>query len=455
MLWYLPSLRMNINCDQCGAKFKVKSKKRPGETAVFKCGKCDNRIRVEIKDVPEKSADKISASSKTVKVECDACKNTFVKPVTEKDNTCYQCRIDSLVNKIKDKYGVEGQAAPEADSSSSKYTIRSADGLILGPIKLRTVKVLAREKKIRGLEEVSKNEAEFIPLMHLPELAELFPDMKEIMDTSGLDDKVDEAFSAAFVEDEQVQEPVIGEDDKPETKQEEQKAEADEEETPEEDKPSDDTIDLSDLTPADDDDADQKTDDEEEKPDEEAGLSSDEEVGEQPEPDIIPEKDPEEDLPEPEIIEPSETQEVDDEYLIDFNSASDKENVEEKEDGGEKTEAAEDVGTEFSFADDEEDTGPDDEENEDEIIEGLEPLPDVTEDSKYRIRYPDGLILGPVKLNTIVELYGDGNLTGQEDIQRENEDWLSFSDLPELAVLLDEADDDDVVELTEVLEEPV
>ena len=478
MLWYLSRLKMIINCEQCGAKFKIKSKKRPGEKATFKCGKCDNLIRVVIEDSLESTDNKLentgekTQTANTTKVECDKCGNQFIKPAGEKDTTCYQCRIDFLVNKIKDKYGVDSKPAPEAEEDSSKYTVRSADGLVLGPIKLRTVKVLAREKKIRGVEEVSKDGGEFIPLMEFSELAELFPDMKEIMDTSGLDDKVDEAFMAVFVEgEEELVKEGIGllEDKEKNDGTDEQepvpKADIDDEneDEPEDSALSEETVDLDDIkSPGlesedkqDESFADSKDQDDENISDETKNLSPEENIEEESGSDKESEKSPDQDdeSSDTEIIEPKEREEVDDEYLIDFNSSAEKEEVEDypiQEDS-----IDDDVGTEFSFGDEDEAPDQSEEDDDDDIIEDLEPLPDVPEDARYRIRYPDGLILGPVKLATIVELHGDGNLTGQEDIQRENEDWVSFGDLPELAELLEEyIEDDDVVELTEILEEP-
>ena len=86
-----------------------------------------------------------------------------------------------------------------------------------------------------------------------------------------------------------------------------------------------------------------------------------------------------------------------------------------------------------------------------EDLEAIEPPPDA----RYRIRYPDGLVLGPVKFGTVTELFKTGHLTGQEEVQRDEDLWVPFAELPELAVLIAEAGpvEDDVMELTDVLED--
>ncbi len=593
MLCYVSFDNMLVHCDQCQAKYKISIKKNPGKPVTFKCGKCQNLIRIAPEDilvdqsvetpkpVPLSSA---SSKSETVKVSCLKCGNDFIKPAAEKNPICYQCRIDSLVDNIKNKYGVS-KPEPE-DASDSKYTIRSADGLVLGPIKLRTVSVLAREKRVKGVEEVSRDDSPFKPLMSYPELAEMFPALKEIMDTDGLEDKVDEAFMAAFGQEDDGQagpapagedappEPAVPPPEEPDQRGEdlaeageqagldadvgedlegfEEEASIPDEETqedepqaepvanePEPSEPDEDEIidfssvrseagtphedEIIDFQPSASEDASEDEIGEEEQgqdetveegPAEAEAFEEDvEKIGDETE-SAAPEEDDEEqediiDFPASDFSDEKKdegdltsedgseesTDEDDEEFqaglgelegeaeepglegpdlsgeddeaedIIDFpGSSADQERVEFEEDEEEVGQVMEEispqpeepavepeeVGTEFSLDDETEPAS-----DEEEIIEDLEPIQEAPQDSRYRIRYPDGLILGPVKLETIGELFDSGNLTGQEEVQRDEDAWTGFSELPELAALVSEAEviDEDVIELTDMLEE--
>ena len=139
------------------------------------------------------------------RVVCKNCQTEFVKNVEDDSELCYQCRIDDLLRRKKEKEAQDAAAAaaapeqaqpatetpageapapapaaapaPEPDKSASRYTFRNSDGLVLGPIKLRTVAVLVREKRITGNEEISKDGGDYKPLSDFPELAEFFPDL--------------------------------------------------------------------------------------------------------------------------------------------------------------------------------------------------------------------------------------------------------------------------------------
>jgi len=381
---------MLVICNQCQARYKITIAKNSGKAVAFKCGKCQNLIRLSPERIAAESKEpapapkvlprKIPAApaADTIKRKCLRCGNPFVKPVSDQSPLCYQCRIDSLVDKIRDKYGVTPAVsapaaavpapaiaapapAPTPARAVSRYAVRSSDGLILGPIKLRTVAVLAREKRILGREEVSKDDSEFQPLMSYPELAELFPDLKTILDTDGLEDKVDEAFMAVFGADEGRSETAA---------------------------PAPAPVAAADAEPV-------------------AAAAESFALEERAVTAAVLEVPPEE------------------------------------------------VGTEFDLGN-EGDEAAASEEAEEEIIENLEPLPEPPPDARYRIRYPDGLILGPVKVGTVRELFQSGNLTGQEEVQREDDPWVGFADLPELAALASEAEvihEDEVLELTDLLEE--
>lgn len=503
---------MLVRCNQCQAKLKLKIKSRPQKTVTFKCSKCHNVIKLspdKISAALDKTSsarqDKASADqADTVKAECSQCGNTFVKKSTETSSVCYQCRIDSIVSKVKDKYGTEeGEAQPEGEGSG-RYTIRTSDGLVLGPIKIHTVAVLAREKRIRGVEEVKKDDSEYRSLMQYPELAEMFPELKEIMDTEGLEDKVDEAFMAAFGGETEEDSSALAEATTKEVSKEEE-PELEEEETPaqkeEEAGLSEEDYEIEMPSEPEEEEAPAPAEEEEPEPaeedvpepkEEEAGLTEEDyeiemppepEEGKAPEPkeeeavlseeefDIETPSEPVEKRPaafdeEPIPLGGDEDSRTD---IIDIGdlSAGGRESAPEPREAEEEEPAPkpagpavtpqvpeEEVGTEFDLGDEEQEVGEaaGAEVDEEDIIEDLEPVAEAPPDARYRIRYPDGLMLGPVKIDTIRELFEAGNLTGQEDIQREDEDWVPFADLPELYELVSGEGVEDVVELTESLE---
>jgi len=519
---------MLVKCDQCQAKYNIKIKKHQGKAVKFKCKKCENLIRISPQEIatengesqPQSAPDTPTGQAKveTVKATCTKCGNSFIKPAPDKSKVCYQCRIDLLVGNIREKYGVSAPPS-KPEEEPSRYTIRSSDGLVLGPIKFRTVAVLAREKKILGREDVSKDDSDYKPLLSYPELGELFPGLKELMDTEGLEDKVDEAFMAAFG-DELEDEPTAPSEpatEPPPPAAEESAPEEEETTIPEPPPPEPEAAAMPEE-----DEAGIETDEQEmetpapPEPELEAGPGEEqlepaisEEVEVEPEP---PAQEPEPVVPEseePELTSPPDQEEqiqveeiqveeiqveektLDEETPPSSPAPEPAETFEEEppeepapepaqapverkaepeemavseSDSGETGEeepvepALEpevDVGTEFDLdgaGEGEEEAEPEEEE---EIIEDLEPIIEPSPDTRYRVRYPDGLMLGPIKLATIKELFDVGNMTGQEEVQREDEPWVNFVELPELAELVSETDvieDDDVIELTEVLD---
>ena len=483
---------MLVVCDQCQARYKITVAKTPGKAVTFKCGKCQNLIRltpeqieagsapatgvrpVAVKARADKPAPAAPAApppdAETVRTTCQSCGAAFVKPTSDKSTTCYQCRIDSLVHKVREKYGVTETAtaapapAPEpAPEAASRFTIRSADGLVLGPIKLRTVAVLAREKRISGREEVSRDDGDFAPLMSYPELAELFPHLKEILDTDGLEDKVDEAFMAAFGADEGVSEATTAAEEDaaisgigaaaPETPT----APAPPEPTRTPDKPA---LSIDDLGPEPEPEPEPPAEPTAEEPKAEAPVVAESSVEVESSFKLTDPTGPRRaidiDLAAPPAasrVEPPASPSVPFPPAPPKPPAAMPKKIVEKSSALETPAAnppAPDEGTEFDVGEEWDGSG-----EEEEIIEDLQAI-EPPPDARYRIRYPDGLMLGPVKFGTIKELFKSGNLTGQEEVQRDEDAWVPFAELPELAVLIAETEpivEDEVMELTDVVEE--
>ncbi|MFO8058428.1 MAG: zinc-ribbon domain-containing protein [bacterium] len=512
---------MLVRCDNCGAKYRLTIKKRPGKTVTFKCSKCRHPIRIHPDDLGLPTGGEAEQHSSSVQAVCSSCGKSFVKSADEEDNLCRQCRIDSLVKKVKQRYGVDTSELKEPEEESSRYTVRSADGLVLGPVKLRTVKVLAREKKIRGQEEVSKDDSEYKPLMSYPELQELFPELKEVMDTSGLEDKLDEAFSAAFGGEQEPAEapeqeaapasqeepltppppdaalsPEEGEEKEAEPeparedilKESEEQVSAGSEESPPEEISAEAPASEGPETPP----APEEPAPEPPEPEEASAALEEEASSESSSTEYIESwpppggaRTPAEEGPEDaddvlsgddlagigQEARPAEPEEAAEEVPAQPSPAEEvpeKEAPEQPAPAEEAEEAAkkeapaapvavsgEKVGTEFDLTDEEEPAEQQEKEGkeEEEIIEDLEPCAEPAPDTRYQVRYPDGMILGPVKLGTIKELYESGNLTGDEEVQREEGSWKSFADMPELVDLISEEEEEEVVELTDVLEE--
>ena len=177
------------------------------EQISFACRKCGTLIEFD----PGKPKTSQEQTTELTTVVCKSCNNEFVKNIEDNSELCYQCRIDQL---IKSKREREAQtqaqaraqteaearaqaetatqaqaqepapepepAPPAAEPSASRYTFRNAEGLILGPIKLRTVAVLVREKRIVGNEEVARDGEDYRPLKEFPELLEFFPDLAQV-----------------------------------------------------------------------------------------------------------------------------------------------------------------------------------------------------------------------------------------------------------------------------------
>ncbi len=160
--------KISVSCPNCQAKYRVTVQGEVTDKISFTCKKCQQLIEIH----PDQLGKDQEPTTELIKTVCEKCGNEFVKNIEDTSNLCYQCRIDRIVQKKK-------QAKPkeEKEKSASRYTFRNPDGLVLGPIKLRTVAVLIREKRIRGDEEVSKDGSEYRPISDYPELVELFPEL--------------------------------------------------------------------------------------------------------------------------------------------------------------------------------------------------------------------------------------------------------------------------------------
>jgi len=172
--------KVQIICPGCQAKYKVSVQGEVREKISFACRKCAQLIEID----PSQIKAQEQPTTELCKTVCKNCNAEFVKNIEDDSELCYQCRIDLLLKKKKEKEQQpaapeekEKKPAPEPDKASSRYTFRNSDGLVLGPIKLRTVAVLVREKRITGNEDVSKDGEDFTPLPQFPELVEFFPEL--------------------------------------------------------------------------------------------------------------------------------------------------------------------------------------------------------------------------------------------------------------------------------------
>ena len=161
--------KVSVICPGCQAKYRVTIQGEVKDKITFSCKKCSQIIEIK----PPSKAEEKEPTTELVRTICKKCGAEFIKNVEDDSVYCYQCRIDEIVRRKK-----ETAPPPEVEKTSSRYTFRNPDGLVLGPIKLRTVSVLVREKRIRGDEEVSKDGGPYKPIKDYPELVELFPELK-------------------------------------------------------------------------------------------------------------------------------------------------------------------------------------------------------------------------------------------------------------------------------------
>jgi predicted Zn finger-like uncharacterized protein len=429
---------MLVECEQCHAKYKITIKKSPGKPVRFKCGKCQNMILIPAESpsaAPAKIPTTIPAPKgkpSTLQCTCLKCGTSFIKQARDKSRLCYQCRIDAIVSKTREKAGSPAPAKME-DKAAHRYTIRNPDGLILGPIKLRTVTVLVREKRIHGNEEVQKDEGPFKPLLDFPELAQFFPHLKPGPEEEAKEEKPAEA---AGEKEELIEEEI-------EIPLEEERESLAEE---------------AEAAPA-----------EPEARVADAGAPVEEKAGEEKEEEEVEEGAAMLDLDEvsglrAEVEEeaeaaPSPVDEEEEKYWAEL-----QDKVKKSEEIVAKGEIPETLEEELEPP--MEKAEPEEEEEEieelEELVEEAEGAgevsagPEPEDTARYRVRYSDGMVLGPVKISTIKDLFTAGNLTGQEEIQREEGSWEPITECEGLKHLFAPGDDlgeDEVIELTEILEE--
>ncbi len=168
--------KVAITCPGCQTRYKITIQGEAREKISFTCKKCS-----QILEVDPGLAREESPTQELLRTICEKCGSEFVKNPEDDSKSCYQCRIDLLVSKNKQEAAEAPKpapaAAPEFDKSAARYTFKNDDGLLLGPIKLRTATVLIREKRVIGKEEVSRDGSEFKPLREYPELVEFFPEL--------------------------------------------------------------------------------------------------------------------------------------------------------------------------------------------------------------------------------------------------------------------------------------
>jgi len=167
--------KVALVCPGCQAKYRITIQGEAKDKISFSCKKCGQILEVDPRQAKEEAP-----TQDLLKATCEKCGAEFVKNPEDDARLCYQCRIDLLVSRKKQEVVESPKAvapAAEAEKSTARYTFKNPEGLVLGPIKLRTAVVLIREKRITGNEMVSRDGSEFIPLVQYPELAEFFPQL--------------------------------------------------------------------------------------------------------------------------------------------------------------------------------------------------------------------------------------------------------------------------------------
>lgn len=251
---------MKVECSACGTSFKVKGELPKGKAFRFKCPKCGHVNKIY--------AEEILPPPPKPKVSCEDCGEMIPEPKEGEPKLCDQCKASRAVKEAQ-KLRIQAESSPlpegvefredlfaseeeakeepeekleakpaekeeetlpdiEAPPSStaenvqevaeektkaeekieppppparreeveeeeeeviigappppvmkpatpeSTYRVRSADGLIIGPIKLATLRDLIVAKKIHRDEEFSRDDGPYMGLAEFPELFEIF-----------------------------------------------------------------------------------------------------------------------------------------------------------------------------------------------------------------------------------------------------------------------------------------
>jgi len=235
---------MKVTCEKCEASFKVKGEVSAGKTFKFKCPKCGTVNRLV---AGESSAEPVKAPPK---VKCENCGESILPP-EEGPPLCDQCRASRAVEEARqksqelmedsemdfpddifdggeetlpgfidatDEAPTEEEPEEEAEEEAEEegvdvpmpfdddeesepageetelsedrveesaeekpvdlekvgYEIRSKDGLVIGPVKLGTLRDLIIAKKVHSDEECRRDNGDWMSVLEFPEIFEIF-----------------------------------------------------------------------------------------------------------------------------------------------------------------------------------------------------------------------------------------------------------------------------------------
>ncbi|GEM_PF-2078035 len=259
---------MKVTCEECNSTFKVKGEVSPGKAFKFKCPKCGAVNRLVA------GSSSAQPAKTPAKVKCEDCGESIFPP-DEGPALCDQCRASRAVEEARKKSqdlmedseldfpdeifdGSEatlpglidedeeeapseepeaeekadqvwpdqdedlgestvplpfdeeaeapeevaealeeetGEKAPSAeteaekpvDPDAAKYEVRSKDGLVIGPVRLDTLRDLIIARKVRSDEECRHHDGEWMGMLEFPELFEIFEAHEVEDETAGAD----------------------------------------------------------------------------------------------------------------------------------------------------------------------------------------------------------------------------------------------------------------------------
>jgi hypothetical protein len=137
---------------------------------IFESRKTQGPEAIVVHGSPEERA-KLLESLK-VKKQCAGCGTEIYILEDIPHPLCDQCRIEALVAKKKETI-TEGEP---------RYKIRSADGLVLGPLRKITLEDLVAAGNIQGHDEISIDDGPWHPILDVEELAGLFKEDQGVID---------------------------------------------------------------------------------------------------------------------------------------------------------------------------------------------------------------------------------------------------------------------------------
>jgi len=233
---------MKVTCQYCNNSFKVKGEVAPGKAFKFKCLKCGQVNRIvsresgfEPKPIPKaKCADcgtevKAPESGEALCEQCrasraveearkksrelmedseldfpdeifeggdeelpelaDEAESAAAEPLpSDMEPTEIEIPEDEEEEEEEEEKGTEEEAGEEKppeeqkpaakEKEESRYQVRSRDGLVIGPIKLPTLRDLILADKVHSNEECRKDDGEWMGMLELPEIFEIFENEK-------------------------------------------------------------------------------------------------------------------------------------------------------------------------------------------------------------------------------------------------------------------------------------